>query len=513
MNAKIFIAILFVSIAARSQAVPVDLKMAAEELIATLKTEAKAIAGEDGGDNQGMAVKQYLRQVQAALGQNNHRQVAQYLDNFGDYEPTEKVQQQVTAIKEAIKEESQRNTDAIAAELKGILGSASEAVARAAEPADLDKVLVSLSRNRNQRDSDEIDNNDPNIRRLQSDISNARQFVSSWQDYLHASNSGNFSQATQTLRNLASQESTLIPRSQIIARIDFENSGSNDIPKILGGLKTLDDMKDAIRKLAVVQSVNRSSGSESGELRDTVQTLCRLEKTYREFRAGLPVNPELIQLSSDSTDSVGKLNFVELRASLLLLVLPRYLDLPEELQGKPGETVQDFLKRASDDAVQRADTAASRRIAEARQLFVKSGSFNQTDLEALRDYTAGQSQMAASQYMLAVLSFQKALKSGSDLIPAGKTGTTLELIRKEHPEEYKDGMMEFLTPRTTPEMDFSRMPYRNYLPSQMRYMDGEYRGQGGTTVVLPIPAKDAPPAKAAPADGKTPEAPGKPAAE
>ncbi len=507
MNAKKLMAILFLSIAAHSQALPVDMKKAGEELIATLKAEAKAVAGEDG-DNQGAALKQYLRQVQAALAQNNRRQVAQYLDNFGDYEPTEKVQEQVTAIKEAIKEESQRNTDAIAAELKGILGSASEAVARAAEPADLDKVLVSLSRNRNQRDSDEIDNNDPNIRRLQSDISNARQFVSSWQDYLHASDSGNFSQATQTLRNLASQESTLIPRSQIIARIDFENSGNNDIPKILGGVKTLDDMKDAIRKLAVVQSVNRSSGSESGELRDTVQTLCRLEKTYREFRAGLPVNPEVIQQTNDTTESVSKLNFVELRASLLLLVLPRYLDLPEELQAKPGETVQDFLKRAAEDAVRREDSAASRRITEASQLFVKSGSFNQTDLEALRDYTAGQNQMAASQYLLAVLSFQKALKSGSDLIPAAKTGAILELIHKEHPEEYKDGMMEFLTPRTTPEMDYSRMPYRNYMPS--RYMDGDYRGQGGTIVVLPVPAKDSQAPKPAVAEGAPAIDPAKP---
>ena len=188
----------------------------------------------------------------------------------------------------------------------------------------------------------------------------------------------------------------------------------------------------------------------------------------------------------------------------------RCLDLPEGFQPAKGETVDQFLDRATKEAVSRDDLTTCRRIQSVRQSIAQSNGVSVRDVDNLRDYEAGRKQLAAGQFMLAVVSLQNALKSGSDLIPAAKVGEMLESIRKEHPKEFEQGMVEFLTPRPAPEYDFTRMPYRNYMPYSSRFMEGDPRSQGGTTLVLPIPAKEVPAGEASakptpPADPKPSE--------
>ncbi|MES2661110.1 MAG: hypothetical protein V4689_20985 [Verrucomicrobiota bacterium] len=496
MSPRKLVPLLILALAARSLALTEEVKKAGDQLVTTLQEEMKeAIGGDD--DNEAAAVKQYLRQVQNALAQENNRMLEQFLDNFGNYEPTKKAQEAIAALRKSVKDDQQKKTQELIDELQGILDSAREKIVRAVEPEELDKILVTLSRNRfnNMGEGQGYDSNDATLRALLSEISNARQFVTYWQDYLQASVSGNAAQATQSLRNLSSQETTLIPRSQIIARLEFEKASGDEIAKITDEVKTLDDMKAAIQKLSRIQGSNRSSGSDNNELRETTQSLVRLEKTYREFRAGLPVNVEVLSQSSSSSDSAAKLEFVELRAALLLLVLPRCLDLPDGFQATQGETVDQFLARATKDAATREDTAAAGRIRDIRQILANSSGFRSREMDNLREYEAGRKQFAAGQYMLAVVSLQNALKSGSDFIPAAKTGEMLALIEKDHPKEFEQGMMEFLTPRPTPEYDYSRMPYRNYIPNHPRFMDGDPRAQGGTTLVIPVPSKEVVPEK------------------
>ncbi|MEO5912848.1 MAG: hypothetical protein ABIS50_01355 [Luteolibacter sp.] len=506
MTSGKLIPLLILTLAARSSALSEEAKKAGDELVTTLQEEMKNLAVGDDEEHQAGSLKQFIRQIQAGLAQDNSRVLEQTLDNFGNYEPSKKAQEGLAALKKSIKDEQQQKTQEMITELQGILDSAREKITRATEPEELDKVIVSLSRNRfnNIGESQGYDSNDAALRSLLSELGNARQFVTSWQDYLQASISGNTSQASQSLRNLASQETTLIPRSQIIARLEFEKASGDEIAKIIEGVKTLDDMKPALLKLSKMQGSNRSSGSDNAELRETIQTLSRLEKSYREFRAGLPVNVEVLCVTTPSSfETTGKMEFVELRAALLLMVLPRCLDLPEGFQPTPGENVDLFLDRAMKEANSREDTAACKRIKEVRQLIAQSNNVSGREVDNLRDYEAGKKQLAAGQYLLAVVSLQNALKSGSDLIPAAKTGEMLALIQKDHPKEYEQGMMEFLTPRPTPEYDYSRMPYRNYMPYPSRFMDGDPRGQGGTTLVLPIPAKESAPEKPA----TTPPAP------
>ncbi|MES2440792.1 MAG: hypothetical protein V4584_17130 [Verrucomicrobiota bacterium] len=515
MHAKSLIPILLVCLAARSPALSPEGKKTGEELVTNLKEEMKALAGDDQNQNEIAAIRQYLRQVQNALGQESDRQIPSLLENYGNYEPTEKVTGCVEALTRSIKDDVERKTQTIIDELEGTLAAAAQSVARADAPADLDKMILSLSRNRfNNDNGDSYNSSDPTLRALMSELGTARQFVTTWQDYLQASNSGNRAQAVQALRNLSNQEKTLVPRSQIIARIEFEQADEDEVAKLLAQVGKLDDMKEAIRKLTRLSAGNRSSGTENPAPREALQTLIRLEKAYREHLAGLPVNVEVIQSSAESGERGALVDFTTLRASLLLLVLPRALDLPDGFLPAEGESVAGFLARAMEDARHREDIAGGLRIAAIRQTLVRSANFSDKEMEALRDYAAGASQLAASQHLMAVVSLQKALKSGSDLIPAARAGEMLETIRKDHPAEYEQGMMEFLTPRPTPEFDYSRMPFRPpYMPG-MRFPDGDPRNPGGTTIVLPVPGKDGsketPKPAATPTEGGKPPEPGKP---
>ncbi len=480
-----WIPLLLVCFAAHARAFDEITTRVADDLVTTMQTEIKVLAGADGDNDQANALRQYLRQVKAAVTQGNGRSLDQYLDNLGNYEPSEKVQQGIEALKKAVGQEYENNTQAVIAELRGVIGQAQENVARAAEPEELDKVLAALSQTRTSTNNDNqrYDANDTTVRALQSELNEARQFVTTWQDYLQASNAGNTNGALQSLKNLAGRDSSLMPRSKIIARMDFERVDSDEISKITGSISSLEGMKDGLAKLTALLGPSRSSSSDNMELREAVRTLGRLETTYREFLAGLPVNPEVLYHPNSSNETSGSADFITQRSELMLLVLPRCLDLPMGFAAEKGETVDHLLMRALDDAENRSDPATARRILDVRMNLIKSSTFHQRDTDALGDHAAGLSQLAAGQFALAVVSFQKALASGSDLIPATSTGETLTKIKQEHPEEYEQGMMEFLTPRPTPEYDYSRMQYRNYLSARSR----DRRGTGGATVV---PAKD-----------------------
>ena len=495
MTSSKLIPLLIIALVARASALSEDGKKSVDELVTTLQEEMKTMEAGDDANHGAASLKQFIRQIQATLAEDNNRSLEQVLGNFGNYEPSKSALDGIAAVRKSIKTEKQQKTQELIAELQGTLDTTRDTLIRAEEPEELDKIIVQLSRNRfnNMGDNMGYDTNDPSVRALISELSNARQLVTSWQDYLQASNSGNVSQASQALRNLSSQDTTLIPRSQIIARLDFAKSSGEDIDTIIQGIKTLDNMRPAIQKLSKLQAASRSSSSENPETRETLQTLVRLEKSYREFCAGLPINIEVVCITSSNADLAGKLDFIELRAALLLMVLPRCLDLPQGFQPAQGETVDQFLDRATKDAASREDLAACRRIQSVSRTIAQSNGITLRDVDNLRDYEAGKKQLAAGQYMLAVISLQNALKSGSDLIPAAKTGEMLELIRKDHPKEYEQGMMEFLNPRPTPEYDYNRIPYRNYMSSQGLFMENDPRRQTGTTLVLPVPAKETTP--------------------
>ncbi len=491
MHANKLILFLFISLTMRSSALSPDGEKAASELISLLKEEIKVMADGRDDDNAVMSARQYLRQVQNALSQENQRNFKQLLDNVGGYEPTEKVRQNIETLEKLLDADFEMQTQVVITELEGQLTTAAEKVNQAEEPEDLDKLLATLSRNRFSNNGEEgYNTNHPKIRRLLSELINARQFVTNWQDYLQASNSGNTSQASQSLHSLSQQDSTLIPRSQIIARLAHEQGGETEITAIFEEIRKLDDMREGLRKLSKRMATSRSSssGMENTGQREIFQSLVKMEKTYREYLAGLPVRIEVLQQSYDSVENGSDATLIQIRADLLRLVIPRALDLPDAVRPAENESIDLFLSRATREFSRKGDTAAAIRTADMRQLLSRSSNFTDKETAALQDYAAGQKQAQASQWLLAVVSLQKALRSGHDLIPAVDAGALLETIRKEHPAEYEAGLSEFLAPRMAPEQHLRHFPRGFYQP-YLHQMEGGSGLQSGTTVIIPVPGK------------------------
>jgi hypothetical protein len=528
MRPQKLIPVLLLGLINHSSAISEERKRAGDEIISSLKGELKELAGNEDDDDRSDAVKQYLRQIQSALAQENGEYIIQSLESNDNYAPSEKVQQAAAKLKQAVKNEQIQRSRDTAAELQRLITEARGKVIAAKNPEDLDDLIESLSREK-FNNSDDGEDKDPattaTIRSLFTSLNYAKQFCTLWQDYLQAKKSGNSGRAATTLQSLSQQENPLIPRSQIIARLDQERATPEDFEGILEGVKSLDQMSAALQQLSAIQQKSRSSDSYGYGFNEPTQTLSRLEKCYRDFNAGLPVNLEVFSSTNDSPGQNAKIDFPRLRADLLILVLPRYLAIQDAAKANEKEPVDAYLGRLLSDAKAKGNVTACQRIRDLQQTLGRSNRYSTDDAGALRDYASGQNQLAAHQYMLAVISLQSSLKSGSDLLPVDKIGGQLEAIKSEHPEEFKQGMTEFLTQRAAPDYDYSRMPYRGNMDPRMRGMSAGGPPPGGmpiapgTPVVLPVPAKDAEPGKPAvpappapPVDGK-PTAPGKPPGE
>ena len=134
-----------------------------------------------------------------------------------------------------------------------------------------------------------------------------------------------------------------------------------------------------------------------------------------------------------------------------MLLIPRYAGAPEGTKPQPGETAEDFLLRLSEEAKNRGDVKNTLRCREALQMMGKPNIFPSTDRAATSFLAAAKNQEKAGQIVLALTSYQAALKTGSDLIPADWIGQRLEVIKTEHPAEYAAVVERVLSPPAPPQ--------------------------------------------------------------
>jgi hypothetical protein len=483
-------------------------KKATDELISALKEESKAIDDSDPDSSRSQNIRMILRQIQSAANKGSDVYLEQTLDNIEVNPRSEKSNACLANLREELRKNRTQQVQKTIDRLEALLKSISEKCLSATSPEELDDLLNELS----VRQSYEYDDNrgiDPEkqqkIRQLINRLSYSKSFVSNWQSYLQAKKTGNTSAAVQALQSISNSENSYIPRSQLLDRIEKEKSDPEKIPAVIENIRGLPDMQAALAKIIEIQKQARNSDSYTSHT-ELVQSLGRLEKTYREFLAGLPVNVDIFRPSTDTSSySPATPKFVELRAELLKLVLPTYLNLPKGSTAKPGESIPEFLERLQSEARTSGDMALCQRIIDFDKLQSRSNSFNTNDTNALQDYNAAQNQIQAGQYFLAALSLQRALSYGSDLLPNSRIGEQLASIQKDHPQDYEKAVAEFLIPKPKYQeypFGFPRMPdyYRG------RYPDGDPRNPSGPSVSLPIPPRES----ATPA--QKPEAAPKPAA-
>ncbi|HVJ45101.1 MAG TPA: hypothetical protein VM511_01870, partial [Luteolibacter sp.] len=122
------------------------------------------------------------------------------------------------------------------------------------------------------------------------------------------------------------------------------------------------------------------------------------------------------------------------------------------------ETVAAFLDRIAAEAKAREDGALGLRIKELRRILTRTYSYGTQDNRGMDAYVSGQNQETAGEMALAVISYQQALKSGSELVPAKRIGERLEAIKKSHPAEYEKGVEKFLNLSVSPNLQGGERP-------------------------------------------------------
>jgi hypothetical protein len=465
------------------------LDQAMQREIGAPKDDDEAAAERGEGRNQRRMVAAQLRSAMENAAQNGSLENA--LTQVVTFFRSEEVMREVENLRAAVQKDREAKEAANLARVNDLTKRATEAVRTAREPRDLDAILRDLGQIAGQREDHLSETSRTAIYKLQP----IRQFLLRWQDYLVAAKSGDAKRAVEALRNLASSPSEtadLFPRSEILALIEQtaakSEPGSAPAPQegldeILAKLKTLPDLASVIKQLHMLQNRRQSMGGTSGGLEgigSAINALMALEKPYREFEAGLPTNLEAALNQNDSR----VVDLVPLRVQLLLLMLPRFM-APPEIKPQSGETAQAFVERVITLARERGDVGLMARAREAKRILSRGGQLSGS--AGLAAFTAAQNQEAAGQYMLAVVSYENALKNGTDDISPKLIGEKLDAVKTAHPREYEQGVAAFLTP--LPPM-YTRPPY-NYLdqgPIHAPTPNPALAVPGGPLVATPSPA-------------------------
>lgn len=467
-----------------------------DQLKTELQTEIKTARDKDVEDRSLYALQElYARVGRLPLREDgNDYNLNDILQGFEAFTGSEKIQQLTTALAAQFRKDVavKEKTFVDAAE-KLAQDSVKQALA-GKTAKDLDAAVQALGKS--VRDTENRSSNNTAVRNAIRQVTEANQFVRQWQDYLAALDVGNQTRARELLRGIASShhDFSLIPRSELLARSSAPETASpaiaskpaapTPVAAIVAKVKTLDDLDRAIAELGQVEQM--FSGMES-QLASELRSLAR---SYADLRAGLATTVTT-SISSSAREELG-----DIRRQLTLFALPRSLGLPETEKAKPGENVLSFLQRILAAARLNGDWPLVERVlARSRGLNLTDGLAAATDSTMLTSWLAGLNQETAKQWALAVSSFQSALKTGSQVVPAEVIGQHLDEIKKAHPQEFEQGVQLMLSP---PASD----PYNRLPPEYLRSRFPTGAVPPATPApkpeaVLPVPAA-APPTVPAP---------------
>ncbi len=460
-------------------AYPEAVETAKNELVASMKAEDEAKVNAGASSRGDSRLNYNLRSLETAMQKESMSYVDSALQNLSDTYRSEGVRVSLAKFRDVLNGEYQRKQGEEVAACEALLKDTREKMLAATKPQDLDPLLMKIETTCKDSSSDR----QPKLQEAYQSLRAAKQIVSNWQDYLQAVVNGNSPAAVQFLRNITSNStSSFVPRSVILAKIQEQEGGGSGIAEILAKIKQLDDIAPAIADLRRLRTI-RSGYSSSNELDAASRILSSLEKSYRNSQNGLPVELELTSSYNDYGSLVSESVIASLRADLLLRLLPRYIGAPEKSAARTGEGVLPFLDRLAAEARDRGDAATALRAVETANSLKHSGSSSTADSAGLKDYLAGENQETAGQVSLAVSSYQRALKSGSTLVPAKLIGARLGALKQSHAAEYEEGMKSFLD--TPPSGQLDGMD--PYLRGRFPYPSRESSMPGRPTLLIPPP--------------------------
>lgn len=489
-------------VAVRANAQSEQIKEAMVQLEAAIAEESKASAADDQGRPERSEVRRHLlAQLKNLIGKPDaDRNLDQTLIQLSSSFRSAAVQQNIDLLQQALAAEQIAQNQATIGGVEQLLARAGTAVREAKAASDLDAVIAELGQARHGGDrafSDE------KVRRVFARIEPTLQSVVLWQNYLAAEANKNSTAAREALQTLSNaNQVALIPRSEILLLLarPVPNKSVTDVPDVpspsksieavLVSLKSLEDVAGAVSSLRQLLDTPRLSAPSSAPLEDAarlVQVLATIDRTFQDHKAGLPTTFELNVNYGDGL-RIGNETVAALKAQLLMQLIPRYIGAPDQTRPNPGEDVITFLDRLVNEAKSRGDMNVCLRARETLRLLQRSSSFTGGDLSGLSAFVAARNQEAAGQFMLAVASYQSALKSGSDLIPAKLIGERLAAIKSEHPADFDAGMELFLNPRVPSSSSPQGNTRGTASPGGAGTTTGEPRGAALLIPPAPVPA-------------------------
>jgi hypothetical protein len=330
--------------------------------------------------------------------------------------------------------ERKAREDAVAVQVQELLKRLADKVGSAQKASDLDGILIDLQKFLD----DKYGFNSANPANYQQ-IAGALEFGKLWQNYLSHSASDQGQLALNDLRNIDQNNSALgiVPRSQILDRLTAETKLLANTPSpaiaIIKNIKSLDEMEPALKQLSQLpQNDSVTSRAYSG--------LIPLVQLYTSVKSGLPqtINFNFVSNASDVSVSPA------LQIQLLNFVLQHYCDSYKGTPPAADEKPDAFINRVIADAIRREDWPLLRKAVTGQAYLNRNSALalpaTNNIVAGLDNLLSGVNEEAASQFAMAVGSYQKALKISDPTIPAKWIGARLADMQKNHPKEFEEGV-------------------------------------------------------------------------
>lgn len=432
-----------------------------ERLKSGMKMEIQSPDPKDSmGLSHTMDLQLYLQYLaQAPDDDDPSGRMIQVLTETENKVRSKKLQELCRTLAKQLREERARQEDAYVEKLRTEYTAAVRAGLNAKEIKDLDPLIIHINRLVAERPRDL--SRGEHVSDLVNQGHGVAEFLRYWQDYMAGYRSSSPLANLQNLMNESTRFGEWLPRSEVLARLKeaeaTEEAGRGGpaatqkkeakAKEIIAATRTLADMKGSLEKL---EELDKIPSTSSSYIIDYSIGLRSLQQYYTK-PAPAPFDLGVIHSYSVSNSAP---DLEPLRTQLILYLLPRVFGLGEADAAKPGETPVVYLHRIQKLLRDRSEWA---RLDEAIVMSLQSGfgPYQSEDRMVLMSYAAGVNQATARRWALAVRSFQSALLHTSSLITPEMIGERLDAIRKEHPEEYEQGVKAAQAAASKPSSGFS----------------------------------------------------------
>ena len=433
-----------------------------ENLLAQLQTAARAEAKEARESTDQVHLQRALQWQELLTqldrqtgGEGSATELLRTVQSMEAAASSEKLATLCHTLAKQLRDEQEKRDTALADEMEKSFTQVLKAALEAKSMKDLDEPLATVH-NYIQRPRMETYTN-VKLQKLYGQGQQLWQFLRQWQDYLAGVDTDGSSTPKQRLQRLLSSGSdfsNLVPRSEILERLNGNKPAEQKkwtpeemdqkAREILMSTHTLDDVSKSIRQFEEL-SAQEHSGFYSQITQNSLQHLNNIDRLRRELDNGLSTTASLQTLAPSSNAEIDRI-LVPIHEQLLLYALPRLLNVGEADKPRADETAPSYLQRMITTAQERANWSTLERALDLAQSLKIKPEPNLNDRNALHSFLVGLNQERAKQYAFAVVSYENALKQGSQIVSAELVGEHLEGIRKEHPDEYAQGIQAAMSP-------------------------------------------------------------------